>query len=86
MNPQYVVAECRPCEENDEYADLTIDDVTYIFEAVEPAEDIKSAILITLDIERSRPANKHVVLHHESLLKLINGINGIEYSSAILKT
>lgn len=76
MNIQYVVAECRPCTDQDEYADITIDDETYIFKSVEPAESIKAAILITIDVERTNPTHKHVVLHHESLLKLCKGIQG----------
>lgn len=76
MNIQYVVAECRVSTEQDGYADVTIDNETYIFVDVEPAEDLKAAILIAIDIERTRPTHKHIVLHHESLSKLYQGING----------
>lgn len=73
MNIAYVVAECRPSSEEDGYADIVFDDQTYIFESVEPAENIQAAMLITIDIERARPNHKSIVLHHQSLLKLIEG-------------
>ncbi|MFW1645329.1 hypothetical protein [Acinetobacter guillouiae] len=76
MNIAYVVAECRPSSEEDGYADIVFDDQTYIFESVEPAENIQDAMLITIDIERARPNHKSIVLHHQSLLKLIEGIEG----------
>ncbi|MCU4434726.1 hypothetical protein KTH93_04445 [Acinetobacter bereziniae] len=76
MNIAYVVAECRPSSEEDGYADIVFDDQTYIFESVEPAENIQAAMLITIDIERARPKHKSIVLHHQSLLKLIEGIEG----------
>lgn len=76
MNIVYVVAECRPSTEEDGYADIVIDDETYIFTAVEPAEDIQAAMLISIDIERAKPKHKSIVLHHQSILKLINGIEG----------
>lgn len=78
MNIQYVVAECRPSKEEDGYADIVFNDETYIFTSVEPVEDIKQAILLTIDINRSKPEHKYIVLHHESLKKLIDGINGQE--------
>lgn len=78
MNIQYVVAECRPSKEEDGYADIVLNDETYIFTSVEPVEDIKQAILLTIDINRAKPEHKHIVLHHESLKKLIDGINGQE--------
>lgn len=76
MNIQYVVAECRLSTSEDGYADIVFDDETYIFESIEPVEDLKQAILLTIDINRSNPKNKHIVLHHESLLKLCNAIHG----------
>ena len=76
MNIQYVVAECRPNTNKDGYADIVINDETYIFTSVEPVESIREAILLTIDIGRANPGNKHIVLHHESLQKLLYGIQG----------
>ena len=52
MNIQYVVAECRPSTDEDGYADVVINDETYIFTSIEPVESIKEAILLTIDISR----------------------------------
>ncbi|MDR9533174.1 hypothetical protein RJC76_12155 [Acinetobacter nosocomialis] len=76
MNIQYVVAECRPSTEEDGYADIVIHNDTYIFESVEPAENLRAAMLIAIDIERTRPEHKHITLHAESILKLCRGIQG----------
>jgi hypothetical protein len=74
MNVAYVVAECRPSTDKEGYADIVFDDQTYIFENVEAAENLKSAILITIDIERTKPKNKALILHEESLLKLLDSL------------
>ena len=74
--PVYVVAECRPTTDEDGYADIVINDETYVFQSVEPAERLKSAILITIDINRANPSHKHIVLHHQSLSLLMQGIQG----------
>ncbi|HAV4638232.1 TPA: hypothetical protein JIU39_07360 [Acinetobacter baumannii] len=76
MNIQYVVAECRPSTDEDGYADIVIHNDTYIFESVEPAENLRAAMLIAIDIERTRPEHKHITLHAESILKLCRGIQG----------
>ncbi|HDG7210058.1 MULTISPECIES: hypothetical protein [Acinetobacter calcoaceticus/baumannii complex] len=76
MNIQYVVAECRPSTEEDGYADIVIHNDTYIFESVEPTENLRAAMLIAIDIERTRPEHKHITLHAESILKLCRGIQG----------
>lgn len=73
---QYVVAECRPCSDTDDYADICIGDNTYIFANVEPAEDIEAAMLITIDIERINPSHRYITLHAGSILKLCRGIQG----------
>ncbi len=78
MNIKYVVAECRQNTDMDKYADIIIDDGPHTFVSVEPAENIKAAILISMDIERINPKHKVVVLHHESLQKLIDGITGVQ--------
>lgn len=79
----YVVAECRPCNEADEYADIAMGDDSYVFCAIEPVEDsgdwqknLEIALLITIDIERTKPQHKHITLHASSLMKLVQGING----------
>lgn len=54
MNIQYVVAECRPSKDEDGYSDIVFDDETYIFTSIEPVEDIKQAILLTIDIKAMR--------------------------------
>lgn len=74
--PMYVVAECRPSTDEDGYADIVIDNDTYIFQNIEPAENLQTAILITVDIERTKPEHKHITLHAESILKLCKGIQG----------
>lgn len=76
MDIQYVVAECRPSVDEDGYADIVINDETYIFTSIEPVESINEAILLTIDINRTNKNHKHIVLHHESLLKLCKGIQG----------
>ena len=72
----YVIAECRPVQEQEEYTDILIADEHYIFESVEPAEDIKAAILITIDIERIKPNHKAIVLHGQSIKALLDGLLG----------
>lgn len=76
MDIQYVVAECRPSVDEDGYADMVINDETYIFTSIEPVESIKEAILLTIDINRTNKNHKHIVLHHESLQKLLDSIHG----------
>ena len=39
-------------------------------------KNIQAAILIGIDIERTRPEHKHITLHAESILKLCRGIQG----------
>ncbi|KRJ14245.1 hypothetical protein B4R78_04755 [Acinetobacter nosocomialis] len=55
---------------------IVIHNDTYIFESVEPAENLRAAMLIAIDIERTRPEHKHITLHAESILKLCKGIQG----------
>lgn len=83
MEIAYIVAECRPSTDEDNYADMNIGDESYIFCSIEPVmdtgdwqENIQAAILIGIDIERTRPAHKHITLHAESILKLCKGIQG----------
>lgn len=83
MEIAYIVAECRPSTEEDNYADINIGDDSYIFCAIDPVMDtgnwqknIQAAILIGIDIERTRPEHKHITLHAESILKLCKGIHG----------
>lgn len=74
--PEYIVVECRPSTEEDGYADIVIHNDTYIFESVELAENLQAAILIAIDIERTKPSHKHITLHAESISKLCKGIQG----------
>ena len=74
--PEYIVVECRPSTEEDGYADIVIHNDTYIFENVELAENLQAAILIAIDIERTKPDHRHISLHAESILKLCKGIQG----------
>ena len=74
--PRYIVVECVPSTEEDGYADIVIHNDTYIFESIEPAENLRTAILIAIDIERTKPNHKHITLHAESILKLAKGIQG----------
>ena len=74
--PAYIVVECRPSTEEDGYVDIVIHNDTYIFESVEPTENLRAAMLIAIDIERTRPEHKHITLHAESILKLCRGIQG----------
>lgn len=74
--PDYIVVECRLSTEEDGYADIVIQDDTYIFESVEPAENMRIAMLIAIDIERTKPEHKHIILHAESILKLCKSIQG----------
>lgn len=74
--PEYIVVECRPSTEEDGYADIVIHNDTYIFESVELAENLQAAILIAIDIERTKPDHRHISLHAESILKLVKGIQG----------
>ena len=76
MDIQYVVAECRPSADEDGYADIVFDDETYIFTSIEPVENLNQAILLTIDINRANKNHKHIVLHHQSLQKLLKGIHG----------
>lgn len=62
MEIAYIVAECRPSTDEDNYADINIGDDSYIFCSIEPVMDtgnwqknIQAAILIGIDIERTRP-------------------------------
>ena len=74
--PEYIVVECRPSTDEDGYADIVIHNDTYIFESVELAENLQAAILIAIDIERTKPDHRHISLHAESILKLCKGIQG----------
>lgn len=74
--PEYIVVECRPSTEEDGYADIVIHNDTYIFESVELAENLQAAILIAIDIERTKPDPRHISLHAESILKLVKEIQG----------
>lgn len=74
--PAYIVVECRPSTEEDGYADIVIHNDTYIFESVEPVENLRAAMLIAIDIERTKPNHRHITLHAESILKLCKGIQG----------
>lgn len=83
MSIVYVVAECRPSTNEDDYADIAIGDESYIFCAIEPVADtgdwqqnIQNALLIGIDIERTKPEHRHVTLHAGSLLKLLKSLNG----------
>ncbi|MBR7714463.1 hypothetical protein KC099_14890 [Acinetobacter nosocomialis] len=83
MEIAYIVAECRPSTDEDNYADINIGDDSYIFCSIEPVMDtgnwqknIQAAILIGIDIERTRPEHKNITLHAESILKLCKGIQG----------
>ena len=83
MEIAYIVAECRLSTNEDDYADINIGDDSYIFCSIEPIADtgdwhknIEAAILIGIDIERTRPENKHITLHAESILKLCKSIQG----------
>lgn len=83
MEIAYIVAECRPSTDEDNYADINIGDDSYIFCSIEPVIDtgnwqknIQAAMLIAIDIERTRPEHKHITLHAESILKLCKGIQG----------
>lgn len=75
--PEYIVVECRPSTGEDGYADIVIHNDTYIFESVDPAENLRAAILIAIDIERTKPSHRHITLHAESILKLCKGIQGV---------
>ena len=72
----YVVAELRPCTDQDEYTDLVINDDHYIIHRLDACKDSKTAMYTAIDIERTEPNHKHITLHHESLMKLIHGIHG----------
>lgn len=74
--PDYIVVECRPSIEEDGYADIVIHNDTYIFESIEPAENLRAAMLIAIDIERTKPNHRHIALHAESISKLCKGIQG----------
>ena len=83
MNIAYVVAECRPNTDEENYADINIGDDSYVFCSIEPVLDtgdwqknIEAAILIGIDIERTKPNHRHITLHAESILKLCKGIQG----------
>ena len=83
MNIAYVVAECRPSTDEENYADINIGDDSYVFCSIEPVPDmgdwqknIEAAILIGIDIERTKPNHRHITLHAESILKLCKGIKG----------
>lgn len=73
---EYVLAECRPSTDADGYADICLGDDSYIFAAIEPCENLQVAMLIANDIDRTKPQNKYIVLHHQSLAKLFDGIMG----------
>lgn len=84
MNIAYVVAECRPSTDEENYADINIGDDSYVFCSIEPVPDtgdwqknIEAAILIGIDIERTKPSHRHITLHAESILKLCKGIQGV---------
>ncbi|WP_218698367.1 hypothetical protein [Acinetobacter harbinensis] len=74
--PEYIVVECRPSTGEDGYADIVIHNDTYIFASVDPAENLRAAMLIAIDIERTKPNHRHITLHAESISKLCRGIQG----------
>ena len=74
--PENIVVECRPSTGEDGYADIVIHNDTYIFESVDPAENLRAAMLIAIDIERTKPNHRHITLHAESISKLCRGIQG----------
>ena len=74
--PEYIVVECRTSTGEDGYADIVIHNDTYIFESVDPAENLRAAMLIAIDIERTKPNHRHITLHAESISKLCRGIQG----------
>lgn len=83
MNIAYIVVECRPITDEENYADLNIGDDSYVFCSIEPImnsgnwqKNSEAAILIGIDIERTKPTHKHITLHAESVLKLCKGIQG----------
>ena len=87
MNIAYVVVECRPSTDEDNYADINIGDDSYVFCSIEPVLDtgdwqknIEAAILIGIDIERTKPNHQHITLHAESISKLCKGIQGVTQS------
>ena len=74
--PEYIVVECRPSTGEDGYADIVIHNDTYIFESVDPAENLLIKKIIAIDIERTKPNHRHITLHAESISKLCRGIQG----------
>ena len=83
MNIAYVVVELRQSTDEENYADMNIGDESYVFCSIEPVantgdwqKNIQAAILIGIDIERTKPNHRHITLHAESILKLCKGIQG----------
>ena len=72
----YIVAELRPCTDDEQYTDLVIDDDHFVIHRLDPCKDPKTAMYTAIDIERTEPTHKHITLHLESLMKLIHGIHG----------
>ena len=72
----YVVAELRPCTDADQYTDIVIGDGHYIIHRLDACKDSDTATYTAIDIERTQPEHRHITLHLESLIKLINGIHG----------
>ena len=58
----YVVAELRPCTDQDEYTDLVINDDHYIIHRLDACKDSKTAMYTAIDIERTetKPQAHHV--------------------------
>lgn len=72
----YIVAELRPCTDAEEYTDIVVNDEHYIIHRLDACKDLNTAMYTAIDIERTESDHKHIVLHHESLAKLLHGIYG----------
>ena len=80
MNIAYLVVECRPVKDEG-YADLNIGDDSYIFHNFDAIlntgdweRNIRDAILVGIDINRTQPDHKYIVMHPASILKLTKAI------------
>lgn len=72
----YLVVELRPCTNDDQYTDIVMSDEHYIIHRLDACKDLETAMYATIDIDRTQVEHKHIVLHHESLAKLLHGIHG----------